>query len=160
MMSVSEFLTRAKRAIESGDTSMRAAAEDIAAAQKQGATQRQIAEAVGKSVGWVNRLLQWRSGGYQAETAFGPQSKARRQRAKCAQAPEQDVDPHIRDLLVKCLGMLGSEHHGERASAALKVEEQRARLGRSWQDLIVPANGHEHRRRRVAWVALRPAPGR
>ena len=37
MMSVTELLSRAKQAIESGETSLRAAAEDIAAAEEQGA---------------------------------------------------------------------------------------------------------------------------
>ena len=40
--SVTELLSRARRAIESGEASLRAAAEDIAVAQEQGATQRQI----------------------------------------------------------------------------------------------------------------------
>jgi hypothetical protein len=62
MMTVTELLSRAKLAIESGDSSMRAAAEDIVTAQELGATQRQIAEAVGKSAAWVNRLLKWRPG--------------------------------------------------------------------------------------------------
>jgi hypothetical protein len=42
-----------------------------------------------------------------------------------------------RKLLVKALGMLGSERVGERASAALKVEKFRTRLGRTWDQLIV-----------------------
>ena len=89
MMSVTELLSRARRAIESGEASLRAAAEDIAVAQEQGATQRQIAEAVGKSAAWVNRLLKWRESGYQDGTAFGPQAKASRQRAQRVQAPER-----------------------------------------------------------------------
>jgi hypothetical protein len=89
MMSVAELLSRAKQAIESGETSLRVAAEDIAAAEEQGATQREIAEAVGKSAAWVNRLLKWRQSGYQDATAFGPQAKASRQRAQRVQANEQ-----------------------------------------------------------------------
>jgi transposase len=89
MMSVTELLSRAKQAIESGETSLRAAADDIAAAEEQGATQRQIAEAVGKSAAWVNRLLKWRESGYQDDTAFGPQAKASRQRARRVQSPER-----------------------------------------------------------------------
>jgi hypothetical protein len=42
-----------------------------------------------------------------------------------------------RKLLVKALGMLGSERVGERASAALKAEKFRTRLGRTWDQLIV-----------------------
>ena len=82
MITVPELLIRAKCAIESGETSLQAAAEDMAAAQKQGATQRLIAESVGKSPAWVNRLLRWRQRGYQEATAFGPQAKASRQRTK------------------------------------------------------------------------------
>jgi hypothetical protein len=44
---------------------------------------------------------------------------------------------HTRKLLVKALGMLGSDKVGERASAALKVEKFRTRLGRTWDQLIV-----------------------
>ena len=213
MMSVPDLLSRAKRAIESGETSLRAAAEDIAAAQEQGATQRQIAEAVGKSAAWVNRLLKWRGSGYQDETAFGPQAKASRQRAQRAQATEQKkqkpastseqaeaveararaeaakaeaarakadaqkakaeaakaeadartarakrkvssydfvrgafggdtakIHSRPRELLIKYLGMLGSEHAGERAAAALFVEKQRNKLGMTWDEIIIPAH--------------------
>jgi hypothetical protein len=42
-----------------------------------------------------------------------------------------------RKLLVKALGMLGSDRVGERASAALKVERFRTKLGRTWDQLIV-----------------------
>ena len=74
---------------KSGETSLRAAAEDIAAAQEQGATQRQIAEAVGKSAAWVNQLLKWRHSSYRDVTPFGPQAKASRQRANRVQSPER-----------------------------------------------------------------------
>ena len=182
---ITELLSQAKLAIESGETSLRAAAEDIAAAQKQGATQRQIATAVGKSAAWVNRLLGWRKSGYRDDTAFGPQAKASRQRTKRVQSPEQKldkaawtkanaekakaeaakakadaqrarrkhgffhgalgsdtktIDSRSRELLVKSLGMLGSDHAGERANAALAVEQQRIKLSMSWDELIIPAN--------------------
>jgi len=82
MITVADLLSRARNAIKSGETALHAAAEDIAAAQQRGATQRQIAQAVGKSVGWVNRLLKWRLSGYQDDTAFGPQAKASRARVQ------------------------------------------------------------------------------
>ena len=44
-----------------------------------------------------------------------------------------------RKELLKALAMLGSEHAAERASAALIVERQRARLNLTWDELIVPA---------------------
>ena len=209
MITVGELLSRAKRDIESGEKSIRAAAEDIAAAQSLGATQRQIADAIGKSIAWVNRLLQWRRGGYRDETPFGPGSKAARQRTKHVQPTEQKterdedgqdateraraekakaeaekakadaqkakadaakaeaearatreqakayralrrkfgsnlnkVDYRQRERLVKLLGMLGSHHAGERANAAQLVEQHRAVLGLTWDELIIPALGH------------------
>jgi hypothetical protein len=67
-MTNEELISRAKHHIGTGETarntSFRAAADDIARACDQGATQRQVAKGVGKSVAWVNRLLQWRKGGY------------------------------------------------------------------------------------------------
>src|SRR5688500_16931370 len=89
MLSVPELLRRARIALEAGEISLRQAAEDIAAAQEQGATHRQIADAVGKSAAWVNRLLQWRRSGYRDGTAFGPQAKASRQRAQAVHSTEQ-----------------------------------------------------------------------
>lgn len=44
-----------------------------------------------------------------------------------------------RQLLIKALRMLGSERAAERASAALIVENQRARLNLAWEELIIPA---------------------
>jgi hypothetical protein len=49
------------------------------------------------------------------------------------------IHSDVRTLLVKTLGMLGSEHAGERANAAKKAEELRAKLGMTWEELIVPA---------------------
>jgi hypothetical protein len=84
-----DLFSRAKAAIEAGDQSLHDAAEALALAQEDfKASQRDIADAVGKSVAWVNRLLQWRRQGY-VGTPFGPGSKARDQRRKSVQAPEQ-----------------------------------------------------------------------
>jgi hypothetical protein len=77
---VEDLLKRAKLSIEAGEDRWRQAAEDIAAASELGATQRKIAETVGKSAAWVNGLLKWRVGGYRA-TPFGPQIKVRREAA-------------------------------------------------------------------------------
>ncbi len=83
------LLRRAKDAIEAGDQSLHDAAAALALAQQDfKASQREIADAVGKSVAWVNRLLQWQRQGF-GGTPFGPGSKARRERQKSVQAPEQ-----------------------------------------------------------------------
>jgi hypothetical protein len=67
---VSQHLSEAKRDIAAGEKSYRSAANHIAAAQDQGATQRDIAAKVGKSAMWVNDLLQWRKGGFKEDSPF------------------------------------------------------------------------------------------
>lgn len=210
---VDDLLRDARTAIGAGETHLHQAAEDIAAAADRGASQRKIADAVGKSAAWVNGLLQWRLGGYK-DTAFGPQSAAKRAsvettkqgkskaekpkldrkpatdgektraqttraeaekakaeaataRAKAAEAKakaaeekskarkakaERDeafarawelrgakpaaIDKASRSLLVKFLGMLGSDHQGERDNAGVKAEALRKKCGISWDQLI------------------------
>ena len=88
------------------------------------------------------------------ETAKAEAQKARAEAAK-AQAEFQKsraeavatmfgaqmkrVPKGARDELIRSLGMLGSERSAERASAALIVERERARLNMTWDELIVPA---------------------
>src|SRR5450755_2270052 len=43
-----------------------------------------------------------------------------------------------RDRLVKILGMLGSEHVGERASAARAADQFVKDLGATWNDVLTP----------------------
>jgi hypothetical protein len=50
---------------------------------------------------------------------------------------QEKADQNPRALLVKALGMLGSDQVGERASAALVVEKQRVKLRMTWDELIV-----------------------
>jgi hypothetical protein len=209
--SIQAHLQIAKKAIASGENDLRRAAKHIAEARKQGASQRRIAAAIGKAVSTVNRYLSWHDSGYRDETPFGPESKAKRQRARvraterdnrkkrthgevahddlaaalaraqaaqadaararaeakeatdeamrakaeavrerlraerayassAATAPRQPLDGRLRDLLVKALGLLGSDQAGERANAAVVAEKQRAKLGMTWDELIVPAN--------------------
>jgi hypothetical protein len=89
------LLSRAKDLIEAGDQSFHDAAETLALVREDfKASQREIAEAIGKSPAWVNRLLQWRRQGF-VGTPFGPGSKARRERQKSVQAPEQPAPSKI-----------------------------------------------------------------
>jgi hypothetical protein len=84
-----DLFSRAKIAIEAGDQSPHEAADALALAQEDfNATQREIAEAVGKSAAWVNRLLRWRREGCPG-SPFGPGSKAGRERRTCVQSTEQ-----------------------------------------------------------------------
>lgn len=90
-----ELFSRAKDAIAAGDQSLHDAAEALALAREDfKSSQREIADAVGKSVAWVNRLLQWKKQGF-VGTPFGPGSKARRERQKSVQAPEQRAPSKI-----------------------------------------------------------------
>jgi hypothetical protein len=81
-VTVVDLLNRAKEYIASGENALRAAAEDIAAAYRQGATQRHIAFTVGRSVSWVNAILQWQRNGFREETPFAALSKAKRERVR------------------------------------------------------------------------------
>jgi hypothetical protein len=58
-----EAIAFAAKAIASANRNLKLAAEYLAYAQAEGKTQRQMAEGVGKSAGWVNRLLQWQRDG-------------------------------------------------------------------------------------------------
>jgi hypothetical protein len=201
-ITVEDLLLRARRKIDSGMVALRSAAEDLAAAQDQGATQREMAKGVVRSVGWVNMLLTWRKRGYEG-TPFGPSSKKSRQQAKLVQASEHkklkatgrpastmefavsgaltapvEADtctPAEADVvglddsatvdaaegnatkkpfsgvqrahLIEALELLGSDQVELRASAALAVEEDRARLGMQWDQLLIPAKEAERERR-------------
>src|SRR5581483_10138933 len=72
----------AKRAIASSGSDLRRAAEHLTKASLEGASQREIAAGVEKTVSWVNGLIQWCKSGYKDETPFGPGSKKRRERAR------------------------------------------------------------------------------
>jgi hypothetical protein len=77
--SKAELLIRAKAAVEAGYRSMHEAAEALAVAQERhGASQADMARAIGKSEPWISRLLQWRREGYPSDSPFGPTTKAGR----------------------------------------------------------------------------------
>jgi hypothetical protein len=86
-----ELLSRAREAIEAGESSLRIAAEALALAREDfKTTQREMAAAVGKSVAWVNQLLHWQREGCPG-TPFGPGSRSSRERRKRVQATEQQA---------------------------------------------------------------------
>lgn len=73
-----ELLSRAKAAIETSEQSLRVAAEALGIAQEEySASQREMAEALGKSASWVNALLRWRQSGYKDASPFDrPRSRS------------------------------------------------------------------------------------
>jgi len=166
MRDIDRLHAKAKAAIKSGEGYFRDAADHLAQARKLGATQRQSAEAIGKSPAWVNGLLRWHEGGCK-NTPFGPQSKAQRARVQAVKQKESrprnpgertaapatpvqiakyeaqkvraeavismfgaPISNGLRTQLIAALTMLGPAHPAERA---------RARLGMSWDELIVAA---------------------
>jgi hypothetical protein len=66
---------------------------------------------------------------------------------------KKKIHSGARELLIKALGMLGSDQAGERANAAVVVEKQRARLGMTWDELIVPAESRAEVRPKKAHEA-------
>jgi hypothetical protein len=64
--------------------------------------------------------------------------EARNRNARELRAAKKAAAERERELskLIGALGMLGSEHAGERAAAALLVERIRVKLGKQWRDLI------------------------
>ena len=73
-----EVLSRAKVAVETGETPCVIAARLACAHQDFHASQREIGRAIGRSASWVNRLLQWRRSAYKQRSPFGPTTRAGR----------------------------------------------------------------------------------
>ena len=48
-------------------------------------------------------------------------------------------DPALADKFIKLLGMLSSEHAGERANAIAAAERLRKQYGVTWRDIVRPA---------------------
>jgi hypothetical protein len=68
---ITKHLSEAKSDIEAGNGSLRSAAEHVAAALALGATQAEVAAAVGMSQPWVNRLVKWQRSGFTKGGPFG-----------------------------------------------------------------------------------------
>jgi hypothetical protein len=85
---------------------------------------------------------------------YKAEADRQRMRAENAYADACAADPNFdrhecsihsgtRELLVKALVMLALEKAGERASAALVAERLRAKLDKTWNELIVPENDYD-----------------
>jgi hypothetical protein len=74
-----DLLQRARDAIDAGEQRLREAAEGLGLAHElHGASQAEMARAIGKSEAWVSYLLQWRRSGYKGDSPFGPRTKVGR----------------------------------------------------------------------------------
>jgi hypothetical protein len=67
------------------------------------------------------------------------------------------LDPRSAERLVKLLGMLGSNHDGERAAAAFKANELVREHGLVWSDVIRPndARAKNQDDQEVDWRTMR-----
>lgn len=119
-MTNEELLSRAKRSIDSCEKPLREAAEDISRAYEQGATQREIADGVGKSAAWVNRLLKWRSSGYEG-TAFGDKI-VQGVNKRDLQLTPGSAEPSLADTASLVLGKKGSADSSGRERLVEAVE--------------------------------------
>ena len=132
-----EAIAFVAQAIASSDRNLKVAAEYLAYAEEEGKTQRQIAEGVGKSAAWVNRLLQWRRDGYPEDTPFGTQSQERderrdeRVREDARSGPEHEPGPERRGS-----SRSGSSHARQRSRyrSGPKHKPERDRQGFSEHD--------------------------
>jgi len=72
------------------------------------------------------------------ETAFRADIKQLHDRLRShrEQPANGRLDAKTADKLAKLLGMTGSEHAGERASAAAQAEALRKRTGKSWAEIL------------------------
>jgi hypothetical protein len=128
-LSIRDLLDRAKASIEAGESHMHQAANDVAAAYKLGATQTEIAEAVGKSQAWVCGLLKWRDSGW-ADTPFGPQVKAARE----ARAIISQTNNRVDQLMAKAKAAIqrgdaatrDAEAHYSKAEKLALIRHQKA----------------------------------
>jgi hypothetical protein len=87
---IAQQLNWAKLSIEAGGERREAADFIYNAHDQYGASQQKIAAAVGKSQGWVSRMLRWRRKGFK-DTPFGPASKHARMRARIGRLTGQRV---------------------------------------------------------------------
>ena len=178
MATIAKLHDKARRAIAAGEGSFRQAAEYLAEARKQGATQRQSAKAIGKSPSWVNQLLAWRKSGYKGgafersnnsrafsrtkqqrrpmttEEALAQKAQAEFQTARAVAVAalfgdSQRIPAAARAELLKALHMLSSS----RDTAAVLVERCRVRLNLTWDELLVAAEHENESPLRIATAA-------
>jgi hypothetical protein len=97
IMTNDELIKRIVKAVASSTSSLKDAANDIATLEQKGMTQKQIGDAVKKSVGWVNAMLAWKRGGFKGESPFGPtRVQARIQHAERKKAAKpRTVSPPV-----------------------------------------------------------------
>jgi hypothetical protein len=72
-----------------------------------------------------------------------PEPEKREGRRGRSRAPQEsaatEAIPALADKFIKLLGMLSSEHAGERANAIAAAERLRKQYGITWRDIVRPA---------------------
>lgn len=85
-----------------------------------------------------------------SQIAKAEAQKARAEAEARIWAGVETIPSEPRERLIQALRMLASESAAERAEAAAAVERERARLGMTWDELIVPAEVAETELRQAA----------
>jgi hypothetical protein len=127
-----EAIARAAQAIASSDRNLKLAAGYLAFAEAEGKTQRQMAEGVGKSAAWVNRLLQWRRAGFHEDTPFGAQSQERDERHDERIREQRSGPTRVKSLIIQ------RRSHRRTRSNPLRTRPPRrasSARGASWRTL-------------------------
>lgn len=76
-----DLITATKAMVVANDNSFREIADNVALLQsRHSMSQREIGAEIGKTHGWVCRVLKWREEGFPEHGPFGPASKAARKR--------------------------------------------------------------------------------
>jgi hypothetical protein len=122
-----------------------AAASARAAEVARAEAEKEKAEAKRAKVQAEKEKAEARRATAEAEKSKADAARAYRMFQALVLGRRQAIRSGPRELLIKALGMLGSDHDGERLNAARIVENQRAKLGLPWEELIVPAEENEDR---------------
>ena len=135
-----------------------------------GASQQEIAAAVGKSQAWVSRVLQWRREGFKDDTPFGQASKAARVRAANYQATDKAVakrakpeangveaEAQVKDALVRAAELSRIACNGAALGTEAEPQEEAADDSGAGADELIEHNVSHEDFLRSAAEALRLA---
>ena len=148
--------------VAENDEGMRSIGEHLLKALHYGATQREVAEVIGKAASWVNRIKKWAETGYAACGPFSADGKARRKRDKAksvlpAKQPgighnKPPTDP-AKQTIIEFPENGGGSQPVLMASAEKPIEEVQAEfaaLSGADDGAEAPSNGHSAKAKNTA----------
>jgi hypothetical protein len=124
-------LMRARALFATGDGCYKGGCEYLLKAQAAGASQREIAKAIGRSQAWVYRVLKWHAEGCDVAGPFAADHKRHKKRLAANhhdpeedddQAEEKKSDPELKKMLKDAEELLKAA--GEQSEALLEAYKQ------------------------------------